>query len=252
MNANDLRAVLLTLVAAKAGQPSLQSRSLLMQASQQLDLKSLDEEQALLTSWSDLFRSGYLAWGYDVGNPDAPFCHVTDRGRRVLTTLSRDPSNPAGYLNYLSQRAALSAVALSYLHEALDTYNSGSFKAAAVMTGAAAEAVVLELRDLSLERLIAANAPIPKGLDDWRIKSVLAAIEELLTSKKKLMPVKLFEAFDSYWPAFTQQIRAVRNEAGHPSSLDPIEESVVHAALLVFPELAQLAAGLRTWIESNV
>jgi hypothetical protein len=39
----------------------------------------LERQQRLLTAWHDLFRSGQLAWGYDVDNPTAPFFHLPRR-----------------------------------------------------------------------------------------------------------------------------------------------------------------------------
>ena len=38
----------------------------------------IQTQQAILTCWHDLFREGYLSWGYDLDNPDAPFFHVPD------------------------------------------------------------------------------------------------------------------------------------------------------------------------------
>jgi hypothetical protein len=61
----------------------------------------------------------------------------------------------------------------------------------------------------------------------------------------------LSEAFQSYWPAFTQQIRVTRNAAGHPNSIEPVEEATVQASLLIFPELAKLATQLRSWIDTD-
>lgn len=58
------------------------------------------------------------------------------------------------------------------------------------------------------------------------------------------MPASLKEGYESYWPAFTQQIRAARNEAGHPLSIEPIKQETVHASLLIFPELAKLSQSL--------
>jgi hypothetical protein len=65
------------------------------------DCLSLHEEQALLTAWYDLFGSGHLSWGYNLNNPDPPFCHTTEQGRRTLAQISRDPSNPDGYMAHL-------------------------------------------------------------------------------------------------------------------------------------------------------
>src|SRR4051812_21502647 len=98
MDGNEMRGVLLEVVAEHEGSHTLQAGSVIREAAQRLKLgHGIEREQALLTFWSDLFRSGYLAWGYNLSNIDPPFCHITDRGRRVLANLSRDPANPAGY-----------------------------------------------------------------------------------------------------------------------------------------------------------
>jgi len=212
----------------------------------------LQQEQALLTFFGDLFRIGYLAWGYNVSNPGPPFCHITERGRGALAKLSRDPSNPDGYLAHLRSVAPMPAVTESYVREALSTYSAGCFKAAAVMIGVAAESVVLELRDAVGARLDALGRPRPKALDDWRVKTVLDALEGLLSGQKTNMPKSLFEEFEAYWSAFTQQIRVSRNSAGHPASLDPLQEQTAHASLLIFPELFKLAHGLVTWVRTNL
>ena len=112
-----------------------------------------DLEQALLTQWSELFRTGLLAWGLNLSNLNAPFFHVTERGRQALANLTRDPSNPAGYLRHLNSVARVDPITQSYLSEALDCYVAGFFKAAAVMTGGAAESIILNLRDATVQRL---------------------------------------------------------------------------------------------------
>jgi len=131
----------------------LQSAAVLQESAKRLGIRGIEQEQALLTFFGDLFRIGYLAWGFNLSNPAPPFCHITDRGRRALAALSRDPSNPDGYLANLRAIGRLNPVSESYIREALATYAAGCFKATAVMVGAAAESVVLELRDVLVARL---------------------------------------------------------------------------------------------------
>ena len=91
----------------------MDSRHTLEEAAQRLNIalrgegRNLDLEQALLTVWHDLFRTGHLAWGYGVFTPDPPFYHITEQGRRALENLSRDPANPDGYLAHLKNTASL-------------------------------------------------------------------------------------------------------------------------------------------------
>jgi len=209
-------------------------------------------EQAVLTQWHDLMRTGYFAWGLNLGNPNPPFFHFTDRGRRALERLSRDPGNPAGYLCHLAAVAKLDPVANSYLVEGLDCFVAGFYKAAAVMIGGASESLILELSGLLRQRMSQLKINEPKGLSDWRIKTVLNALHAFFESQKGAFEKELREEFEAYWLAFAQQIRSTRNDAGHPSSVDPVTEEGVHASFLVFPELARLSGNLGIWVNGSL
>jgi len=73
------------------------------------------------------------------------------------------------------------------------------------MIGASAESLILELRDISIQRLAQLKKPEPKGLSDWRVKTVLDALHGLLESQKGALPKGLREEFEAYWLAFAQQ-----------------------------------------------
>jgi hypothetical protein len=247
------------LQAAEAQRPkdhggSLQSSSVLGAVKNKLvpNFQDPELEEAILTQFHDLLRTGVFAWGLNLTNPNPPFFHFTDRGRRALERLSRDPGNPAGYLRNLSAKANLNPVANSYLVEALECFNSDLIKAAAVMIGCAAESVILGLRDTLTTKLQELGYVVPPKLADWRIKTVLDALFTFLDSKKGELPRDLREELGAYWNAFGQQIRTTRNDAGHPSSVDPVTEDSVHASFLVFPEQAALAMKLDAWITSEL
>lgn len=53
-------------------------------------------EQAVLTQFGELFRTGHLAWGLNFSNPNPPFFHLTEQGRKTLSNFSSDPGNPNG------------------------------------------------------------------------------------------------------------------------------------------------------------
>ncbi len=246
-----IRKILLEVVEEHAAdtRSSLQSNSVLKEASQRIKATyGSVEDQALLTLFYDLFRNGLLSWGSNLNNTEPPFCHVTERGRATLRHLSRDPFNPDGYLEHLHNQGTLNPIARSYIQEALKTYNSDCFKASAVMTGAAAESLILELRDALINRITSLSRTPNRDLSDWRIKRVSDAIKRDLEIRRPTMPGVLAESFESYWPAFTQQIRAARNDAGHPSSTDPVTPETVHASLLIFPELVKLLTDLKGWV----
>ena len=260
MELNQIRETLLQVVNEQAELGSqFQQTPVLREAAKRLGIlftNRIEYQQALLTLWYDLFRSGYLAWGFNFDNPGPPWCHLTENGRNLLKNFSRDPANPDGYLQYLSSQASINEIAESYIREALQTYNASCFKATAVMVGCAAESIVLELRDALVSRMTALGKDLPRGLQHWMIKTVLDAIEKELEPYTKIniqpsMPKSLAESFSYYWSAFTGQIRSTRNEAGHPSSVDPVTPDTVHAALLTFPLQAKLTSELMSWINTS-
>jgi hypothetical protein len=255
IDGNQLRKVLLEVIkdiSERKQGSSLQSGLILDEAARKLEIRrNTDMEQALLTYWYDLFRTGHMSWGHNLLNADPPFCHLTEHGRKTLETISRDPANPDGYMNHITAKGSLNPTAQSYIEEALKTYNVGCFKATAVMVGAASESLVLETRDTLIIRIQKLGKSPPRKLKDWKIKTILDTIKQDLDAHKGNMPRKLSDTFDAYWPAFTQQIRAARNDAGHPTSIQPVTEDTVHASLLILPELVDLVGDLQTWIAAN-
>ncbi|MBQ4853600.1 hypothetical protein IMW82_02770 [Rhodanobacter sp. B2A1Ga4] len=247
-----IRAALLDVLEQNRPRPgsegNLQSNQVLSETAKALGIRRDHQaEQALLTEWNELFRTGYLAWGHDLNNPNPPFCHFTERGVAVLEHAQRDPANPQGYLAHLARVAEISPIAMSYLTEALDCYVAGLHKAGAVLLGGAAERLAADVRDAVVHRAQRLNEKAPEALNDWRIKRVLDALKAFFDQQKQLFAGELKERYEAYWPAFTQHIRAIRNDAGHPSSIEPITADAVHAAFLVFPEVANVAGALVRW-----
>ncbi len=252
MDYDQIRELLLEIMSKYSGTSSLQPLTVLNEARVALGPElNIELEQAVLTIFYDFFRNGQIAWGFDLGNPEPPFCHVTELGRKTLENLSRDPANPAGYTKYLNQSCALNSVAQSYLAEALKSYNSDCFKAAAVMTGVAAESILLELRDELVGKIRRMGQAPPEDIRDWRIKQVFDSLTRIMDGKKNLLPKNLKESYESFWYAFGGQIRMARNEAGHPTSVDAVTSDTVHSSLLIFPELAKLVYGLKSWMSTS-
>lgn len=120
------------------------------------------------------------------------------------------------------------------------------------MVGASAESLILELRDVLRSKLNSLSRKLPKDLDDWRIKRVLDAVHAFFSTTKDILQSEIREEFEAYWAAFAQQIRAVRNDVGHPSSVDPVTPDTVHAFLLIFPELAKLQNKMVNWVNKEL
>lgn len=252
MPQQDMRKVLLEIVKGHGGRGThCQTNTILKEAAERLGIPKQDEDRvyALLTAWYDLFRTGILAWGYNLDNSGPPWCHCTERGRAALKSLSHDPSNPDGYSANLKALMAPNPVAMSYAEEALMTYNHGCNKATAVLVGCAAESMLLQVRDALCQKLTRdGTSPIPRDLKDWRPKKVLGAVKTQLEKYKTDMPSALNEAVEAHWSGLTHQIRVARNDAGHPKSVDPVTPDTVHANLLMLPVLAKLVADLLEWM----
>jgi len=222
--------------------------SVLIQVAEDLNLRGDDQnEQLLLAVFYDLFRSGHLSWGLNLSNPNPPFFHVTERGRAILRNLSRDPTNPDGYMKYLNETCKLNKVSHSYLDEALQAFNTNLYKSAAVMMGCAAESIIVELANYLNSKIVNSS----KKLTDWKTKNMLIAIKSELDKHKNNMPEDLGVKYEAYWPSFNEQIRRTRNDAGHPQNIEFFTFDDVHAALLIFPELAKLVVQLKQFISKN-
>jgi hypothetical protein len=210
-------------------------------------------EAAILTQWNELFRTGLLSWGVDLSNPNPPFFHLTDMGRKALEHATRDPSNPAGYMRHLKTLVpVLNQIAESYVVEAIDCYVAGLFKAAAVMVGAAAEVVILELRDIVVEMFEKNGTRVPSELKSWKVKNVTDALTGVFSQIDPSQDRELRAKFDARWGALTHEIRTTRNDAGHPTSIDPVTPDSVHASLLILPILLNLSYELSHWAAKNL
>ena len=253
-----IRSTLLQVVAdlsARYPDGGLQSSGVLAEAASKLAPPGgrlpADMDSPLLVAFYDLFRTGHLSWGFNLANPNPPFFHVTDQGRRTLAHLSRDPANPDGYLAHLDRQASLNPIARSYVDEALRTYNADCFRAAAVMIGAAAESLILQLRDTVVPGIESLGRTPAKDLRHYLIRPVIEALQKELEMQQTAMSVGLREQFQTAWPVFTYQIRSARNEAGHPASIEPMTQETVHGTFMVFPELASLWAKLMQFAETH-
>ncbi len=227
---------------------NLQLGSILGQVATKLNIThNTTYEQMILSEFQSLIYAGHFAWGHDLANPNPPFFHITDRGNKSLKDISRDPANREGYLSYIEKSGQLNDTEMSYLNEAIDTFNSRHYKSAAVMIGAVAECFILKLR----EALIKAHKKYPKELKDWKVKTIFKGIKIMLDNQIGNMPDHLKDGYNAYWPALNEQIRRTKNDAGHPENISFFTYEDVHASLLMLPNIAKLTNHLMNYIESQ-
>jgi hypothetical protein len=223
-------------------------------------------QQEILCAFHDLYRQGVIGWGLGVDDLSPNSFHLTPLGRDTMAVLDRDPANPKGYMKHLLSYAPLDDTSQEYVQEALQTYNHGCHRAAAVLLGVASENMILDLRDRLVERMIARKQKPSRALLDWKIKTVLEALLEELrrilgdairdckesdaaATKKEWKA--LLEDLDAYVSTFAHLIRQCRNDAGHPASLNPVTPERTRGSLLMFPDLARLVSRLAEWVREN-
>jgi hypothetical protein len=210
---------------------------------------------AALHCLNNFLRGGIIGLGSErQGTWHPSLCFLTEHGKTSAEQASRDPINRAGYLAYLEQDAPLDPTTKGYVEEALDTYRSCCYRATAFLIGAAVENLVLDLRDELLERLKKTGLTPPNGLDDWSVKKVIEAIAarvlpDLRSASKTDDGIrKLKEDAESRLAPIAAEFRRLRNEAGHPAALAPIQPADAHANLLLFPPTVKLLRQLKEWV----
>lgn len=69
MDGNAIRKALLEVLAEhhRQGPGFFQSKSVTNAVRRKLNIQGTEDEQVVLTLFHDLFRTGQLAWGYDLG-----------------------------------------------------------------------------------------------------------------------------------------------------------------------------------------
>lgn len=78
MTVAEIRPTLLKIAEdlCKKGPGFAQESVVLREIYLELQPKTLEEQQEILSAWHRLFRDGDLAWGYDLENPGPPFYHI--------------------------------------------------------------------------------------------------------------------------------------------------------------------------------
>jgi hypothetical protein len=269
-NGNRVRQLLLDAIrdASRKGAVSFSPEDVMRHVVATLNATS-DEglKRAVLCHFNELLRTGVVGLGdatafvgYRAGPPwPNGAAHVTPQGEEMLKHASRDPINPSGYLAYVEQEAKLDTVTRGYVEEALNTFRACCYKATALLIGAAIESLVLELRDTVVSGLTKAGKPVSSDLNAWQVKKAVEAVAaqvlpDLKSEAKRSGDDalrKLHEEADSRLLPIAAEFRRLRNNAGHPASLDPVDATAVHANLLLFPSTAKLLRKLTDWVSGH-
>jgi hypothetical protein len=178
-------------------------------------------------------------------------------GRRVpVGSLTFDPGQPAEYLRSLAQLGHLDESTRSCIGEALQTCRAGCHKAAAVLLGVATERIFLDLRHTFVtcfqHRKEVQVDPAGKARVVWRQMAQIIYTQLKASARTHPDWDRLARALDARVDAFSYLLRLARDEGYRPANFEFVTPGEVHAALSLFPALADLLYRLRYWMHRNL
>jgi hypothetical protein len=182
-----------------------------------------------------------------------PWFTLTAYGRECVESGDLLPFDPNGYLVSVQSRVpGLDSVTMTYLREAISTFNREFYLSASVALGVAAEALILRM----IDSYVAAFADpqrrtkAEKRYESKQLRAQYGQFKQEFASLKPTLPPELYGDFETHLDSIFQLIRVTRNDSGHPSGTIP-ERAVVMANLQAFPYFAKRVLAIEKHFETN-
>ncbi len=218
------------------------------------NLDKADEDAIRECIWS-LIIQGIVVPGIstDAYSTNLPWLQVTEWGQKCLTTGEYIPYDTFLFLNRLRMLIpSLDSTVEFYLKEALNSFRSGNYLAAAVMTGVAAERILLLVRDAILQAIAQPDRKrkFTEATQNQIAKRIYEAIDGKIDPIREQLPPALQDSIGTELDGIFNEIRRTRNDAGHPTGR-AIERGEAYALLQLFPVYAKSAYALLDWLKDN-
>ena len=218
------------------------------------NLDKRDEDAIRECIWS-LIIQGIVVPGVstDSYGSNLPWLQVTEWGKACLENGEYVPYDTNLYLNRLrSQVPRLDSTVDLYLSEALNSFRSGNYLAAAVMTGVASERILVTLRDAihGAIREKDRQRKLMEATDGQAAKRIYEEISKRIDPVVEQLPPQLQDSIGTELDGIFQLIRRTRNDAGHPTGR-AIERGEANALFQLFPVYAKSACALIAWLEGK-
>jgi hypothetical protein len=182
---------------------------------------------------------GIIAPGSNLSNPNLPWFHITEYGRKVLESGELLPHDPTSYMQrFRTDVGAPDPTVEAYLSESLNCFTRGTYIASVVMLGVASERAFLllcsalhnALSDPNEKRTFASilQSIAIKPKEDWVLNKIQAI--------QRIRPRPLPDNVNIMLTVMFDFIRCQRNSLGHPQDNPPKttrEEAFVN--LRMFP-----------------
>lgn len=208
------------------------------------------EDEVREAIWGLAFQ-GIIVPGVDSSATQAslPYFKVTEWGKKCLERGEYLPFDADQYIQRLrSEVNSIDPVVDLYLIESLNCFRCGSFVASAVMTGVAAEQLMLNLKGAIYNKLDSDEGKKRFENDSKdQIKRTYDAILKKLDPIREQMPGDLSESIGVELSGVFELIRRTRNSGGHPSGKHIAREEA-EALLLLFPGYAKTVYSVIAWL----
>ena len=218
------------------------------------NLDRMDEDAIRECIWS-LIIQGVVVPGVsnDANSANLPWVQVTEWGKASLRTGECTPYDTGLFLGRLrASIPTLDSGAEFYLKEALNSFRSGNYLATAVMTGVAAERVLILLRDAILYSMPEQDRKrkFTEATQNQIAKRIYEAVAGRIDPIREQLPAALQDSIGTELDGIFNEIRRTRNDAGHPTGR-VIERGEAYALLQLFPIYAKSAYALLDWLKVN-
>jgi len=182
-----------------------------------------------------------------------PWFTLTAYGNECINKGELLPFDPNGYLVSLQSRVpGLDTVTMTYLREAISTFNRDFYLSASVALGVAAEALILRMIDSYISAITdqQRRTNAENRYEGKQLRAQYGQFKQDFASLRPTMPPELYGDFETHLDSVFQLIRVTRNDSGHPSGAVP-ERAVVMANLQAFPYFAKRVLAIVEHFKAN-
>jgi hypothetical protein len=200
----------------------------------------------------EFVNNNLLFIGYG-DNEGFPWFTLTAYGVECINKGELLPFDPNGYLVSIQTRVpGLDSVTMTYLREAISTFNRDFYLSASVALGVAAEALILRMIDSYISAIVdpQRRTNAEARCEGKQLRAQYGQFKQDFASLRPTLPRDLYGDFETHLDGVFQLIRVTRNDSGHPSGTIP-ERALVLANLQAFPYFATRVLAIVKHFEGN-
>jgi hypothetical protein len=178
---------------------------------------------------------------------------LTGRGANWAQNTDPLPEDTDGYMKLLRKLVpSLDSVIEQYVSEGLSSFERGTYFAAAVMVGAAAEKAVYLLADSILGAFadVARQTALKNRIEDRKLDALFKELDKTIHDARKVLPYPVYDGAVMHLMSLIVAIKVQRNDAVHPMNAKVSADSV-RLSFHAFPHALEKLETLRAWFVAH-